>query len=351
MAEIIEMVHYPEGTVRYILSCYSREDLNVVARRQNIREADKMKRLDLVECAASRILDEENAAEYWINLYEDERAIYERVMAGEEITIEIHEYDSCEYLTSAGYLFLLRSLKIEVPDEIRELYRRVNTEEYLRERERYQLLRDYIRAAVNLYERISADRLAEIINSQNAEPTSRGELVKTFQRMIRRTEAVEYQNCEFIDHYAENGKKKKDGENARYTGAYYVPEKESFLQYAKPGYVEDTPEYREFRSFLTLEAGVRELTAEMICDQLHLRVTGGAEMEELFRELDDQGVWFQDRKQLLKARELLAKLMLHTRKAANGGYTDWELEHSEKETTKDTGASNIVNLAERRPHK
>ena len=91
MAEIIEMVHYPEGTVRYILSCYSREDLNVVARRQNIREADKMKRLDLVECAASRILDEENAAEYWINLYEDERAIYERDMAGEEITIEIHE--------------------------------------------------------------------------------------------------------------------------------------------------------------------------------------------------------------------------------------------------------------------
>lgn len=352
MADIIEMKRYPEGSVRCILSNYSKEDLGIVAGQLQIRDFAGKKRQELVECAASRILDREFAAEYWIGLFEDERIRYEQVMAGERLIFDLSEYDSCEYLIRGGYLYLRHSTQLIVPDELKELYRDVNTEEYRRERQRYHMLRDYIRAAVNLYGEIPAEHLAEIINSQNEDKTTKGELVRTFQRMMRRSEAVEYMNGMFRDHYgAQSAGAGKSGRSSGGLEQYYIPEQKVFLKYAEPGYTEEPPAYRTFRDFLITEIGVKELTAEMICDQLHLRVMEGADLEGLIEELDLYEIWFRNRKQLLKARELLAALLMHTRRAENGGFTDWELEQKEEENEEAKAAShpdNIVDFAKRR---
>lgn len=346
MAEnVITMINYPEGSLSYILSCYSREDLGVIANRQNIRGASKLKKTELIGRLTRKILDESAAAEYWMCLYDDELEIYERAM-NDTVAAKPQEFDSCVYLGSGGYLFLNGEFIIEIPEEIKDLYRKVNTKEYRQARLRFQMIRSYIQAAVSLYGYIPLAELERIINSQNEKKADRGELITAYQKMDERDGAVVFMDSSFIDRSAYRSRGYVKLLELQSGKPYYVPEKEEFLKYANPGYFEETPEYLDFKRFLIEEAQIEEAVAEAACEQLHYLVMTGSDLAGLMEELEIQEIWFKSRAQLLKAREKAAALCGSTRLIQNRGYTRNELLTLQPESENREGAERPNNIIE-----
>ena len=55
------------------------------------------------------------------------------------------------YFLAAGYCHTNDENSFIIPDEVRSLYRNIDTESFRRARNRFQLVADYCKAACNLY--------------------------------------------------------------------------------------------------------------------------------------------------------------------------------------------------------
>lgn len=305
---------------------YKVDVLKELAKLLALKNYSKLKKKDLVDKIAERILDEEHAELMFLLTRDEEISLFEGACNG-ETTIKEEQLKAFDFLYGKGYIFVSSNLNVTVTDDVKEVYNRINTSEFKAKRERFQLISDYCRAAVRLYGVVPVEKLIEIFNGHN-------EIEATLEEFMNACEGSDVKNDAFTFHdgfvvgieLLEN-----DGYvhllKAQEDKPYYIPSKNEFLKYNEEIYFEITPQFNRLKEcILALELTKDEELAYSICEGVQIAIILGAEVNDLFEEFEYKGVTIKNRKQVEKLLPHIGNLMNHTRGIWNRGYTAKELD-------------------------
>ncbi|WP_320045975.1 SEC-C metal-binding domain-containing protein [uncultured Ilyobacter sp.] len=189
---------------------------------------------------------------------------------------------------------------------------------------------DYIRAAVKLYGIISPEKLAEIYNLYNEAEIS----VEDFDE-FKETEGeiFEYFKGAFVHEVIAMYDEYEDLIMKKMGKAYYIPEKEIFLQYADDDYMEKNEEYRKLKSYIKTFVKDEEM-AEGLCEDIQLSCEDNFSMESVAFEFERRDIEFESESQVKRLIPLVIDLANSTRIWENNGYTPNEMSSMEKEMRK-----------------
>lgn len=305
---------------------YKVDVLKELAKLLALKNYSKLKKKDLVDKIAERILDEEHAELMFLLTRDEEISLFEGACNG-ETTIKEEQLKAFDFLYGKGYIFVSSNLNVTVTDDVKEVYNRINTSEFKAKRERFQLISDYCRAAVRLYGVVPVEKLIEIFNGHN-------EIEATLEEFMNACEGSDVKNDVFTFHdgfvvgieLLEN-----DGYvyllKAQEDKPYYIPSKNEFLKYNEEIYFEITPQFNRLKEcILALELTKDEELAYSICEGVQIAIILGAEVNDLFEEFEYKGVTIKNRKQVEKLLPHIGNLINHTRGIWNRGYTAKELD-------------------------
>lgn len=305
---------------------YKVDILRELSRLLALKNYSKLKKKELVDKIAERILEIDHAELMFLLCEDNELELFEAACEG-EITVNEDEIESFDFLYGKGYVYVSKELKVTVPEEVKEVYQVLNTEEFKAKRERFQLVSDYCRAAIGLYGAITIEKLIEIFNSHNEVPVTEEELMDVCEGSAIKNDIFDFHDGYIADiELLESGEYEKLLEEQG-DKPYYIPDKNEFLKYKEDVYYELTPQFKKLKeTILNLELTKDEKVAESICEGVQIAIILGAQVDDLFEEFEYKGVTIKNKKQVDKLLPHMANLMNNTRGPWNRGYTAKELD-------------------------
>lgn len=308
------------------LSEYKVDVLKELAKLLGLKNYSKLKKKELVDIIGERILDIEHA-ELMFLLAKNEEISFFEAACNEEITIEEKYLTAFDFLYGKGYVFVSKDLKVTVTEDVKNVYYKLNNEEFKQKRKRFQLVSDYCRAAVRLYGAVPVEKLMEIFNGHNEKEATLEELMEVCEGSDIKNDSFTFQNGYIISiELLENeGYEYLISEQA--DKPYYIPSKSEFLKYSEEGFFEITPQFNRLKEcILALELTKDEELAYSICEGVQIAILLGAEVNDLFEEFEYKGVPIKNKKQVEKLLPHIGNLINHTRGIWNRGYTAKELD-------------------------
>ncbi len=189
-------------------------------------------------------------------------------------------------------------------------------------------LKEYAKAAVNLYGIIPLDELVNIYNSQNADKTDEDEL---FQKLLA---FIGEENNEFyfFEEYLvypefedEDFETVADLASEIEGKPRYIPEKESFLRYADEYYWDETEQSKRMEQYLRTGLGQDIVRARRMVSELALSSVGEIPFREQVDMLVEAIGPFKNDAQAEKFFKLLTDMRNNSRIWSNKGHTPLEL--------------------------
>lgn len=237
------------------------------------------------------------------------------------------------FLMDRGLIFSFwdgYKLSYVIPEEIKEVYRTFHSKSFIKTRDRYQLVLQYVEAATNLYGVCKPEKCIEIFNAQNDEKLSEDEFGQIYSFHTARQHLFYMSRGYLINDYFDEGNQEEFEELLERikNKPYYIPAKEEFLKYADSGYYEQTLQLDRLKTFILQNLSRDEELAEIIVEDIQLACS----MEEPFEGIMDE---FERRNIHIKSMELLNALAAlindvnnNTRLWSNCGRTPFELQKS-----------------------
>lgn len=305
---------------------YKVDVLRELARLLALRNYSKLKKKELVDKIAERILEEEHAELIFLLTQDEEIKLFESACNGKTI-IQEEQLEAFDFLYGKGYIFVSKDLNVTVTDDIKELYNKINTAEFRAKRERFQLLSDYCRAAVKLYGIVPIEKLVEIFNGQNEEKATLQEFADVCEGSDIKNDVFTLHNEYILSIELLKGDGYEQLLNDQGDKPYYIPSKNEFLKFKDRSYFEVGPQFHSLKEgILSLELTKDEDVAYSICEGVQIAISLGAELNDLFDEFEDKGVTIKNKKQVEKLLPYIGNLINNTRCIWNRGYTEKELD-------------------------
>lgn len=305
---------------------YKVDVLRELAKLLALKNYSKLKKKELVDKIAERILEEEHAELIFLLAKDKEINLFEAACNG-ETTAKEEQLEAFDFLYGKGYIFVSQDLNVTVTDDVKEVYNRINTTEFKAKRERFQLVSDYCRAAVRLYGIVSIEKLIEIFNGHNDKEATLEEFMDVCQGSDVKNDVFAFNDGFIVGiELLENGGYEQVL-NEQGDKPYYIPSKKEFLKYNEGVYFEITPQFNRLKEcILSLELTKDEELAYSICEGVQIAILLGAEVNDLFEEFEYKGVTIKNKKQVEKLLPHIGNLINHTRGIWNRGYTAKELD-------------------------
>ena len=250
-------------------------------------------------------------------------------------------YKICDKLIFAsdledyGYIYVTEDKDVIVDNNIKNIFEKIQTNQFKKDRQRYQLINDYCDAAINLYGICSINKIIEIINEQNNINVTKEEmeyfLSSTFLDIecengyfyesripILQNSDLFYQNIKFLF-------------ESQSSKPYYVPAKEEFLKYKDLFYFEKNKEYNNLHKYIYKKTCNKNLT-DMICTKIHQNCSD----QKTFDDLEEFNVLFDSDEDAQIFIDMIVKLSNNTRLKSNRGHTPLEISKLKSNLTSQT---------------
>ncbi|WP_240418100.1 YecA family protein [Paenibacillus periandrae] len=230
-----------------------------------------------------------------------------------------------------------------IPEEIKEAYRSIPLKAFLEDRDRLQLILQYINASVNLYGICPQDKVIEIFNSQNKRQLTETELYDVYAKISSKTQTWYLKNGDVIDVYFDYDN--NDEKEALLEGVkdkpYYIPDKQEFLKYAESDYFEKTPQLASLYTYISQHLCKDKLLVESLVDDIQLACSMEEPLAAIMDEFERRNIRFNKKEQLQAIVPLIIDVYNHTRIWSNRGHTPAELGLSSSQTTNN---NNVIYL-------
>lgn len=222
-------------------------------------------------------------------------------------------------------LLLTENNIIIIPDEVKDLYQKLFTAEFLAEKERFDLIVKYCVACTNLYGIVPYAEVVGIFNQQNEKETCIEEVLANYQNMVLREVFFELQG-EYFVHEAIDGEEEFNALLDRQSDKpYYVPAKEELLKYAEDDYFERNEAYRKLKEYISAHIIKDEDAAEELCSDLQLVCCFGDGQADIMNQFLVRDIEFESEQQVYEIGQLVYDLNNTTRMWDNRGYTPKEM--------------------------
>lgn len=313
-----------------LLTQVKKEDLSQFAKKLKLAGYSKLKKEDLVSALILHLTNKEYVEESLILSTDQELEFWQAVYKNpDQLALEIIP-GKYRFLQMQGILYSFyhqEELIFVIPDEIKALYNQLNWTELMEDRERKQLVLQYLLAATHLYGTISLEQIVDIYNEQNEHAMTIDEFENIANFFLQRTQTYDWYNDQLISSYFEEDNMDEYEALLKLMNGKprYVPSKESLLKYADVMYYEITPSFKQLHSYLIEELHINVMLAEEIIDDVQFACSMEEPLQEIVFEIERRDVIFKDKKQLQKVTALVIELYNDTRLWSNVGYTPAEV--------------------------
>lgn len=313
-----------------LLTQVKKEDLSQFAKKLKLAGYSKLKKEDLVAALILHLTNKEYVEESLILSTDQELEFWQAVYKNpDQLALEIIP-GKYRFLQMQGILYSFyhqEELIFVIPDEIKALYNQLNWTELMEDRERKQLVLQYLLAATHLYGTISLEQIVDIYNEQNEHAMTIDEFENIANFFLQRTQTYDWYNDQLISSYFEEDNMDEYEALLKLMNGKprYVPSKENLLKYADVMYYEITPSFKQLHSYLIEELHINVMLAEEIIDDVQFACSMEEPLQEIVFEIERRDVIFKDKKQLQKVTALVIELYNDTRLWSNVGYTPAEV--------------------------
>ncbi len=308
-----------------VLKKHTVKELKEIAKASGMQGYSKMKKDEIISKLAVLLLEKETAEQIFLCADAKEMELFQDAM-NREIVVSPEEYYKCVYFFVSGFYYLSDKNSIIVPDEVKDLYAQIFTEEFIKIKTRFDLIMDYSVAGVNLYGVVPIDKVVEIFNAHNDEKTTVEEIVDTYDRAGLREVFCYISEDKYLVHEAIEGIEERDRLLAEQgEKPFYQPSKEEFLNYADDDYFERNEEFVNLKDYIQKNITDKE-DIEGLCEDIQLACCFGEGPADALNEFLIRDIEFTSEQQVYEVGRLISQLNNATRMWCNRGFTPDELE-------------------------
>lgn len=310
--------------LKEVLKKHTVKELKEMSKSMGIQGYSKLKKDELLEYVEASLLNYETAKQVFLCADEEEMEIFEQSL-NEELVLQPEDFYKCVYFFVSGYYYLTENNSIIVPDEVKDLYKQLFTAEFIKEKERFDLIIKYCVACTNLYGIIPYAEVVGIFNEQNEEETCMEEVLADYHNIGLREVFFELQGDYFVHEAIEDEEEFNALLDKQGDKPYYVPAKEDLLKYSDDTYFERNEAYFKLKEYIVANILKDEDAAEDLCSDLQLACCFGDSQADTLNQFLVRDIEFESEQQVYKIGELLYDLNNTTRMWENRGYTPKEL--------------------------
>lgn len=174
-----------------------------------------------------------------------------------------------------------------IPEEIREMYKSIVKDEFLKEKKHFMNLNNYAKASANFYRIISLKDLADIYNSQNEDKTDENDIYNVLIKHY--FDGIGY--CLMETHILNeeyDGVDQSELDNfERETKNIprFILDKDEFLKYNNEDYYENTPQIDAFREYINTICDDKGIAEDYI-EQMLLMIRNEEDPKNYFKLLE-----------------------------------------------------------------
>ncbi|BBF45448.1 hypothetical protein lbkm_4215 [Lachnospiraceae bacterium KM106-2] len=319
-------IQYVELGFEEALKKDSVKELKELAVMIGLTGYSKLKKDDLIKAIEGHVLDRERAKEKLFLAKEKEIKIFSHICENQDGFTNVETLADLVYILSNGYGLLNKDGVLIIPPQVKNIFREVVTEEFMKERERFHLINDYTAALIKLYGVVTINQIVDIFNAQNEEAVTKEEVKEVYKRGEERGHYYTLKRTTFIHETVtmdENGYDKlvaaQEGKPA------FVPEKTELVKYADDNYVRQSNEYLVLRAQIIKYITQNEVVADNLCDEIEIACSLSEELPNIIGLFEHNGLGFSDVRQAEMVVPYIIDLFNHTRMWVHKGHTPSEL--------------------------
>ena len=313
--------------------------LKNIAKVYEIDKTYKMKKDELIQAIYDRLTDENYLISNLAAYYEHENHI--RSVGNNTVPESIMTLG----LAKIGMYFLYDlgdgNIKSIMPDEINEVYIKIDKNKIALVQETYSKIFNYMRAFANLYGIFEVEFFLDIYNKQNEDKLILKELMYYLDKYnIHNSSIINYEGmlvCEALCMYEGDIDKVLQEREGR---EYNVPSKEELLKYSSEYYFKNSRYYDDLEAYLLKNINNAENVESIICDIWIDYVMGTFDIGQIMSRLHMMGMVIENIKEAEKLLTLCTQFGNHIPKWINKGWSQGELMKEEK-----TGGSSSIQAA------
>ncbi|PZE19326.1 YecA family protein [Paenibacillus xerothermodurans] len=313
-----------------ILPVLTKARLSFLAANYQLPGRSKMKKLELADALYQHLTDV-NVLRNAILLAESEEwEIVHRLLKAPYVQDNTIFPGMYLFLMDKGLVYSFykeANLFILIPEEIKEAYGKLPLKAFREERDRLQLILQYINASANLYGICPLAKVIEIFNIQNERPLTEAELYGAYTKITSRARTWYFERGNVINDYF--GYEAEDEMELLLEQVkdkpYYIPDKQELLKYADSGYFEKTPQLNRLQEYVSQHLCKDETLVDDLVDDIQLACSMEDSLDAIIYEFQRRSISFTKREQLQAILPLIMDVYNHTRIWSNRGHTPAEL--------------------------
>lgn len=245
------------------------------------------------------------------------------------VTIPAITLQPCKTLAKLGLLQLNEDgsrATIKMPTEIKDAFAQFESNGFLEQKRRSDLLDHYALAVTHLYGIIKQDEFVEIFNAQNSQKTNIDEVFSVLIQHISADAPYGFWG-EYLTHSLFEEDDYKDAEDLLHLISgkpRFIPEQSVLLQYANSNFFEQNSASNKFRRYFEENFACSAKKSEEITSEFAFACSVDTSIRKALSILDGYNLPITEEK-VREILPLLIDLANHTRKWSNCGYTPEEI--------------------------
>ncbi len=320
----------PTSSLMDILRSLKPEDLLLTASQFGVREGFIAKKERIIKKLPDYILKRRRIEDALAATRSGEYDLFLKLLDQEYIQDNRLAYGTYGYLFDEGIIYSFYDdgkVFFVIPDEIKEVFRNMDTVLFEKVLKENQLIYKYILSFTNLYGIFNKELLIAVYNSQNkGELTLEG--LEVILDMYLSRQQLFYENDEFIvDEYFDDDnldEMEQILENAEEL-TYYIPDRKNLLKYADSSYFEMTPQLRTLKDFITNNMSANEEFAGYLVDDIQMICSMDYSLQDIVYEFERRKIYFESMDQFNLIVPLIEDVYRNVRTWSNLGHTYEEI--------------------------
>lgn len=304
-----------------VLSNSTVEDLKKIAKNLGVKGYSKLKKAELINYIITYITSEEVAMQTFLLATEEELKRF-RAALNSNVVIRVSEGNLYQYFYERCYFAINQKNEVIIPSEVREVYEKVNQEDFWSMRRRFQRLLEYCKAAVALYGIVSMEKMSELIQKYEMIAMDKKEMESLGQQAtIRQQPFTIYKKCFVANEVLREEQgfefllERQDGK------AYYMPGKAEFIKYANPAYIERNRQYYALQKYVSKYIVGDYDKANALCDKIYRICALEKGLTYVAEMITKEGIGIISHEHAEQFISYVANLYNTTRMISNRGYT------------------------------
>lgn len=310
-------------TLAEIFNDYLKSDVYEIAKKKGLKGISKCNKEELIQKVSAYLCREEEAEKYFSCLLDEQIEEFEN--AAKERGI--YDSDKTSYLSdlyAGAYIGVRSDGAVQVPQEIAEVYCKIDTKAFHQKRQRISFLLACMRISGFLHGITPISVLLQMVNQVCRPQMTEEELRRLFEEIpAELKEHVIVEDTIYHEMLYPNDRNLLAVQNGK---EYYIPTEAEIRDFNLNRYFAKNEEIETFKGYLMADMHFDRNAADHAAERIQRAMSGAERINEVIGLVGDLGIEVETMKDAEKLRKRVESLWNNTRMLIHRGFTPTEME-------------------------